>query len=53
MVRKQEEEEEQKEPEDVRVLWIEVAGEKSIGGALGRVSCDKWTFGGAEMQADE
>ena len=38
MVRKQEEGE-QKEQEDVRVLCVEVAGEKSIGGALGRVSC--------------
>ena len=37
MERKQRKEE-QKKKEDVRVLWIEVAGEKSIGGALGTLS---------------
>ena len=51
MLTKQREEEDKRE--DVRLLCVEVAGEKSIGGAVGRVSCDKWTFGGAEMQGDE
>ena len=49
VVRKQRGEEDERQ-EDVRVLWIEDEGENSIGGAVDRVCCDKWTFGGAKMQ---
>ena len=38
----------------MRVLWVEVAGEKSIGGALG-VECPAISgpCGGAKMQGDQ